>query len=317
MATKSNELHLTRLYDAPMELVWEAWADPKKTANWWGPRGFTITTLSKDLRPGGTWDYIMHGPDGVDYHNVTDYLEVIEGKRLVYDHGGNRDENRAPLFRVTVTFEEAEGKTKMEMTMAFPSPEVAIEMKKFIKQAGGNGTWDRLGEYLEEVANNKDIFLINRSFDCDINTMFDLWTMPEHFSKWLPPTGMTMQFLKAEIKVGSETFYKMTDGKEMTMYGKTKYLEISRPDLIKYIQLFSNEQGGPGKHPLAPTWPEQMLVSVQLTEEGPKQTRVTVRWEVYGEATAAERETFHDAKPGMTQGWSGSFDKLEDLLLQK
>lgn len=314
MAAKSNELHLTRLYDAPVKLVWEAWSDPKKAAKWWGPRGFTITTHSKDLRPGGHWDYTMHGPDGVDYNNVTDYLEVVPFQKLVYDHGGNRNENRPPLFRVTVTFEEVKGKTKMDMTMTFPSVEVAIELKKHIKQAVGNGTWDRLGEYLEEEMTHNDVFFINRSFETDINTMFEMWTKPEHFSKWLPPTGMTMQFLKADIKVGSEAFYKMTDGKEMTMYGKTKYLEIRRPDLIKYIQMFSNEQGGPGKHPLAPTWPEQMLVTVQLTEEGPKQTRVTVRWDIYGEATPAERETFHVAKPGMTLGWTGSFDKLEDLL---
>lgn len=314
MAAKSNELHLTRLYDAPVKLVWDAWTDTKKVAKWWGPRGFTITTHSKDLRPGGTWDYIMHGPDGVDYHNITQYLEVEKYSRLVYDHGGNERENRAPLFRVTVTFKEVKGKTQMDMTMTWPSAEIAIEMQKFIKQAGGNATWDRLAEYLEEEATQNDIFVINRSFATDINTMFDMWTKPEHFSKWLPPTGMTMKFLKADIKEGGETFYQMTDGKEMTLYGKTKYLEIRRPDLVKYIQVFSDENGGPGKHPLAPTWPEAMLVTVQLSEEGSTQTRVTVKWEIYGEATAAERETFHAAKPGMTLGWTGSFDKLEELL---
>ncbi len=94
---KPNELYITRLYDAPVKAVWDAWTDPKKVALWWGPRGFTLTTHSKDLRTGGHWSYTMHGPDGTDYQNKTLYLEVEKYSRLVYDHGGNDD--RPPLFR--------------------------------------------------------------------------------------------------------------------------------------------------------------------------------------------------------------------------
>lgn len=56
---KPNELYITRIYDAPVKLVWDAWTDPAKTAKWWGPRGFTITTHSKDLKVGGHWHYTM------------------------------------------------------------------------------------------------------------------------------------------------------------------------------------------------------------------------------------------------------------------
>jgi uncharacterized protein YndB with AHSA1/START domain len=73
---KSNEIRITRIYGAPVKAVWEAWTDPKQAAQWWGPRGFTLTTHSKDLRPGGSWIYTMHGPDGVGYPNKTVYLEV-------------------------------------------------------------------------------------------------------------------------------------------------------------------------------------------------------------------------------------------------
>src|SRR5215510_7884765 len=112
MATKPNEIQITRSYNAPLKAVWDAWVDPAQAAHWWGPRGFTITTHSKDLRPGGSWVYTMHGPDGTDYPNITQYLEVEKHSRLVYDHGGNAD--RPPLFRVTVQFSEAAGKTKMD-----------------------------------------------------------------------------------------------------------------------------------------------------------------------------------------------------------
>lgn len=195
VTSKSNELKLTRLYDAPIEAVWDAWTDPEQVAQWWGPRGFTLTTHSKDLRPGGTWKYTMHGPDGVDYPNITRYLEVEQHKKLVYDHGAN--EEREALFRVTVLFSESNGKTKMDMTMSLPTPEAAEETRKFVKEAGGYATWDRLAEYLEKESSGKDQFVVNRSCDASIDTIFDMWTDPEHISQWLPPVGFSMEFIRA------------------------------------------------------------------------------------------------------------------------
>jgi uncharacterized protein YndB with AHSA1/START domain len=308
---KSNEIRITRVYDAPVKMVWDAWTDPKQAAQWWGPRGFTITTHSKDLRVGGTWDYTMHGPDGVDYPNKTKYLEVEKYSRLVYDHGGNDD--RPPLFRVTVVFSEIKDKTKMEMSMSLPSPEAADETRKFIKKAGGNATWDRLAEYLTKKTSDKEQFVINRTFDAPIETIFEMWTDPKHFSKWLPPTGFTMSFLRADIKPGGSTFYLMT-GENIKMYGRAKYLEIRRPDRLVYTQQFCDENENVSRHPMAPTWPETMLTTVIFAEEGSDKTRVTVTWECHGPTTREELETFIQSKGGMTQGWSGSFDKLEAYI---
>src|SRR5688500_13811431 len=109
--SKSNEIHTTRVYDAPVAAVWDARTALEKVGQWWGPRGFTLTTHSKDLRPGGIWDYTMHGTDGVDYPNKTLYHEVEEHRKLVYDHGGN--DVRAPLFRVTVLFSQSGEQTTM------------------------------------------------------------------------------------------------------------------------------------------------------------------------------------------------------------
>lgn len=309
---KSNEIRITRIYEAPVKVVWDAWTDPKQVAQWWGPRGFTLTTHSKDLRKGGRWVYTMHGPDGVDYPNNTIYHEVEKYSRLVYDHGGYED--RPPLFRVDVQFTDLNGKTKMDMTMTLPTPEAAAETKKFIKKAGGDSTWDRLAEYLAKETKGQEKFVINRSFDAPIEVVFEAWTNPEHFSKWLPPTGFTMQFLRAEIKPGGSTFYRMTNGKDVTMYGRAEYLEITRPHRMVYTQQFCDEKENLSRHPLAPTWPATMMTTVQLNEEGAHQTRVTVTWEVYGSATPEEMDTFLKSRGGMTQGWTGSFDKLEDFL---
>jgi uncharacterized protein YndB with AHSA1/START domain len=311
---KSREIQITRLYDAPVETVWDAWTDPEQVAQWWGPRGFTLTTHSKDLRPGGIWHYTMHGPDGVDYPNKTHYLEVEPCAKLVYDHGGY--DERQPLFRVTVLFSEVKGKTKMDMSMALPTPEAAEETRKFIKKAGGDSTWDRLAEYLDKESSGKDRFVINRSFDAPIDVMFEMWTNPEHFAQWLPPVGFQMQFLKADIKPGGNTLYFMTNG-DVKFYGRTEYASIEKPGRIVYTQQFCDENGNISRHPSAPIWPETMLTTVQLTGEGPNRTRVTVTWEPHGAVTQEELDIFIQSRGSMTQGWTGSFDKLDAYLLNK
>ena len=308
---KPNELYITRIYDAPVKMVWEAWVDPKQVGKWWGPRGFTLTSKSKDVKTGGTWVYTMHGPEGVDYPNITKFLEVEKYSRLVYDHGAN--ENQPAMFRVTVNFSEKNGKTKMEMTMALPTAEAAAETKKFIKKAGGDSTWDRLAEFLEKESSNKEKFVINRSFDAPIDLMFKVWTDPKHFAKWLPPTGAEMKFIRADMRPGGSSFYCMT-GAYGTMYGRAQYLEIKSPEKIVYTQQFCDENENVSRHPMSPTWPETMLTTVTLSEEGPNKTRVTIEWEPSGTVTQAEMDTFIKGKAGMTQGWTGSFDKLEDYL---
>lgn len=308
---KSNQLKITRVYDAPVAAVWEAWTDPEQVAKWWGPRGFSLTTHSKDLKAGGHWNYTMHGPDGTDYPNKTTYLEVDKFKRLVYDHGAN--DNQPALFRVTVLFSEVNGKTLMDMTMTLPTPEAAKQTKKFIKDAGGNSTWDRLAEYLEKESTGKDKFVINRSFDVDIDTMFKAWTDPEQLVEWSGPVGARTEYINVDIRTGGKAFYRMPFG-DSVIYGNVHYLEVSPPNRLVYIQQFADKEGNPGRHPMAPTWPQSMLTTITLTEESHGGTRVTLEWEVSGEWTQEEMDTFINGKPSMSQGWGGSFDKLEEYF---
>lgn len=188
--TKDREITITREYDAPVTLVWEAWTDLKHVGKWWGPRGFTLTTHSKDLKAGGHWHYTMHGPDGTNYPNKTIYYEVEEFKRLVYDHGGN--DEQAPLFRVTVLFEDLGNKTRMHMTMLFPSVEIAKQTIKFIKIAGGNSTWDRLAEYLIKETDQEEVFVIHRSFAASEDKLKNTWNQV-NFKNDLPELDMKTQ----------------------------------------------------------------------------------------------------------------------------
>ena len=307
-ASRSNIIALTRLYDAPLQAVWDAWTIPEEVAQWWGPRGFSLTTHSHDLRTGGHWHYTMHGPDGTDYENTTQYLEVVPGLRMVYDHGGHTD--RPPLFRVTALFTERDGRTRLDMSMAFATPEIAIDMRGFIKKAGGEATWDRLAEYLGKRLAGADQFFITRTFDAPIERIYEMWTDTEHLAQWLPPTGATMRFLRTEPRVGGTSFYAMTMPNGMIMHGRVSYLALERPHRIVYAQQFCDDMEQVIRPPFFADWPQTMLTTVELVAEEAERTRVTVRWEPQ-DATPADIAEFIKQRGSMTMGWTGSFDKLE------
>ena len=306
-----GELHLTRVYRAPRSLVWKVWTDPAHVAHWWGPRGFSLTHHSKELRAGGSWVYTMHGPDGVDYPNVAKYHEVIEGEKMVYDHGS--DGQSKPLFQVTVTFADVPEGTRMDLTMRFENEEAAKTAGQFIRKAGGNATWDRLAEYLEKETNGLDCFVIHRSFAAPRDLLFKLWTEPKHLASWLPPVGATMEYLEVDIRPGGASFYRM-DHPGGTLYGKAHYHEIQAPDLLTYTQMFSDEKKGPGRHPMLPVFPDKMHTTVRFAQEGPAQTRVSVTWRPEGEVSVEELAAFLTTRDSMTGGWTGSFDKLDFQL---
>lgn len=146
----ARELVITRVLSAPRELAFKAWTDPQHIVRWWGPDGFTITTHEIDVRPGGTWRYVMHGPDGVDYDNQIVYEEVVPPERLIYTHGEHTDD--PGQFHVTVTFDEHDGKTRLTMRMLFQS---AAEREKVVREygaiEGANQTLNHLEQHLARM----------------------------------------------------------------------------------------------------------------------------------------------------------------------
>jgi uncharacterized protein YndB with AHSA1/START domain len=137
-----REIFIEREFDAPRGLVWRAWTEPEHIAQWWGPNGFRTTVHSMDVRVGGEFVLTMRGPDGREYPNKIRYSEVVAEEKLMYTHGGANAE-------VTVTFEEAGGKTRLKMRMVFPSAEARDHVVKTYKAVEGmTQTIGRLGEHL-------------------------------------------------------------------------------------------------------------------------------------------------------------------------
>lgn len=143
--TADRELRISRLLNAPVELVWEVWADPEHIKNWWGPIGFTNTISKMDMRPGGEWDLVMHGPDGTDYKNKSVFREIVQHKKIVYEH------LTGPKFTATIEFESQGDTTLLSWHMLFESKEEFIQtVKTFKADEGLKQNVEKLQLYLEQ-----------------------------------------------------------------------------------------------------------------------------------------------------------------------
>jgi uncharacterized protein YndB with AHSA1/START domain len=147
-SSADREVLITRIINAPRDLVFAAWVDSKHADKWMGPAGYTTVTQSMEVRPGGMWRFTMSGPQGVFPNRVT-YIEVVKPSLLVYKHGTDKD-NDPDAFDVTVTFEELDdGKTHITMHSVFPSAAARNKVvKEFHAIEGGYQTLERLEQHL-------------------------------------------------------------------------------------------------------------------------------------------------------------------------
>jgi uncharacterized protein YndB with AHSA1/START domain len=147
-------LRISREIDAPRALVWQALTDPKHVGVWWGPDGFTTTTKSIDVRPGGSWVYTMHGPDGRDFPNVMTFREVVPQERLAYRHGTSEKEDPDQDFDTLVTLEDlGGGRTRVTLTSVFTNDEARQRVvREYGAVEGGVQHLDKLAGYLPRMA---------------------------------------------------------------------------------------------------------------------------------------------------------------------
>jgi len=149
-ATADREIVVSRVIDAPRELVFEAFTEVRHLSHWWGPKGFTTTTRSFEFRVGGEWDFVMHGPDGTDYREWITWTELAPPERIALLHGEVRDDPNA--FESVLTFEPDGEATLLEMRTVFPTKELRDEaVEKYRAIEGGRQTLSNLAAYVTET----------------------------------------------------------------------------------------------------------------------------------------------------------------------
>ncbi|HMR88958.1 MAG TPA: SRPBCC family protein [Saprospiraceae bacterium] len=140
-----SQIYSFRTIDAPIEKVYEAFANPSHLKNWWGPHGFTNTIHEYDLQPGGKWILTMHGPEVGNYENSSIFTEVLPMKLVSWTRLSQ------PLFDMEVGFEKIdETSTQISFRMIFDSPESCNKIKKFALPKNEEN-FDRLELELENM----------------------------------------------------------------------------------------------------------------------------------------------------------------------
>ncbi len=284
--TAEREIVATRVFDAPRELVFKMWTDPEHVARWWGPKGFTNTIYEMDVRPGGVWRFVMHGPDGVDYKNKIVYVEIVKPERLVYDHVSG------PQFHVTVTFTELDDKTRITVRMLFES---AVQRDKVAEEFGAveglNQTLERLAEQLGNIRK----LVLTRIFDAPREIVFKAWTDPKHLAQWWGPRGFTNPVCEIDVRPGGAIRIDMRgpDGVVYPMSGA--FHEIVPPERLVFTSSAFNGQ-------------IEVHNTVTFAEVDGK-TKLTLRAVVVKSTPEVAA-----ALAGMEEGWSQSLERLVELL---
>lgn len=224
--TARREIVITRLVNAHRELVWKVWTRAEHIQYWWGPDGFTNTIQEMEVKPGGTWRFIMHGPDGTDYPNKIVFTEVIKPERLAYTHSAD-DENDPHAFRTTVLFEAKDEKTLVTLRALFTT---AAEKERVLREQGaeegGRQTLKHLDEYVQAFSSRPVI--IERLFDAPVDKVWKALTDKDEMKNWYfdlaaftPVTGFSFQFYGQGHK--GEQYLHLCEITEVSLHKKIAY----------------------------------------------------------------------------------------------
>jgi uncharacterized protein YndB with AHSA1/START domain len=302
--TAEREISITRILNAPKELVFEAWTDPKHISEWWGPIGFTTTVREMDLRPGGKWLQTMHGPDGKDYPDEMIFTTVVKPDLIKYTH-------TAPKFDATVTFEAVGNKTKLTMSMVFDNvEEYNFVVKEHGAVEGQVQTINRFEKLLSKMSVGKEL-VITRTFNAPRKLVYKAFSEADALAQWWEPKGSTIEVKKFDFRPNGMFHYKV-ESPHGVMWVLFVYLEMVEPERIVFINSFSDEKGNIATNPFLPKFPKEIL-DIFTFEEHEGKTTLTLRGGPIN-ATAEEYKAYTDMFSNMQQGYKGTWELLEEYL---
>lgn len=305
ITTRGTDFIMERIFDAPRELLFQVWSDPKHLQQWWGPKHWTLPVCKLDFRPGGTWHYGMLGPDGMESWGLATYHEIVAPERIVYtdafsDAQGNVQEGM-PLMVITVEFIDLGGKTKLRETTAFASVADLEQAVAMGMSEGATQMWDRLGEYVEQrstltLPSDREIRMA-RIFHAPRELVFKATTDPKMVSQWWGQSDYTTIVDAMDLRVGGKWRFVQRDpqGNEHAFRGE--YREITPPSRV--VQTFEYE-GLPGSI---------LVETLTLEDLGGGKTLVTT-------TSTFDSKEDRDGMlaSGMEGGANESWDRLAALL---
>ncbi len=314
----SLEAVIVHKFDAPLNLVYRLYNDPKSIPEWWGPRNYTTTIERQELRPGGLWRFIQHDQQNnvFGFHGV--YHSVESNRRIIstFEYEGMPGH----VCFVTTDFAERDGKTIVTQQNLFQSVEDRDGMIQTGMEQGmieGDERFNELlekagrGQMMEEhaahMAGDGRSITLTRTFNAPPERVWQEWTNPDMYMCWWGPKDFTAPYAKLDLHVGGKYLSCMRgpDGKEYWDTGT--FREIRENRRIVYTDTFADEKG----NPVAPSYygmpgdePEEMEVELTLNDIGGR-TVLTLEQCGFADAEMARQAE---------EGWSQSFDKMAQCL---
>lgn len=227
-----REVVISRVFKAPRALVFDALIDPQNIGKWWGPTGFTTTTSVMEVRPGGQWIFVMHGPDGVDFPNWIRYREVVRPERLVYEQGGETPDAEVH-FHVTVTLAEHPEGTELTMRSLFPTKAARDHVvKNYGAIEGGKQHLGRLAAHLaamEASAADREL-TTSRRIHAPRARVWSALTDPQVIATWWGPDGFTNTFTTCDLRPGGEWTFIMHGPNGASYPNHNRFVELQAPE---------------------------------------------------------------------------------------
>jgi len=316
----SFELVVTHRYDAPINLVYRIYTDPKEIPSWWGPRNLITTVERMDVRPGGSWRYIQRDPQGNVFAFNGVYHTVVPNRLIIstFEWEGMKDH----VILDTTRFENRDGITVVTQQDVFQSVEDRDGMIQSDMEIGIIESDERFNEILAHLKTGEKAAMkkmsdpmigdghsikIVRLINAPLAAVWERWTNPDDYMCWWGPKDFSSPYAKFELHPGGKYLTSMRgpDGKDIWSTGI--YKEIIEMNRLVMTDSFADEHGNivPATYyGMGSDIPLEMEVDVTLEDIGGK-TRMTLE-----HCGLPEGEILEQTR----QGWAESFDKLEECL---
>jgi uncharacterized protein YndB with AHSA1/START domain len=292
------DLVISRTFQAPRALVWQAWTDPAHIVKWWGPHRFTCPRAEIDLRPGGRLSFDMRAPDGTVFPTAGTVEEVVPPERLVMTTRLAQDGVTIAEVQHTVLLEDRGEQTRLTLRAHVRIATDAATAALAGMEEGWSQALDKLVSHALTSAEDRQL-VITRRFRAPIELVWEAWTSPAHLEKWWGPTGFTTTTSAFDFKPGGQWVHTM-HGPDGTDYpNRLTFREIVPGRRLSY----SHSGGSDGE-------PELEFEVSAVFERDEVGTRVTWRMTL---ASAADRQRVVD-KFGAYEGAHQTLDRLADLL---
>jgi uncharacterized protein YndB with AHSA1/START domain len=296
-----REIVVVRDFDAPRDLVYAAFVDPKHVPRWWGPKGFTLESHAIDVRVGGLWRFTLRSAEGRSFPNRIAYTELSAPRRIVYEHGSDVEADPT-RFHVVITLDAIEGhRTRVTMHSTFPSAGQRDGVLAFHAVELGKSTLEKGAAHVAstlfvETTPGSNRATLRRLLHAPRALVWEAMTRPEHVANWYGPKSTRVVECAMDVRVGGRYRFVVRgdDGHDHAFSGV--YREVVPSERI--VQTWCWE-GAPDA---------SSVESMQLVDLGDRTlVAVTV------EHTSAMNLEMH-LKHGMEAGANETYERLDALL---